>query len=207
MTTPIFVIIVFGIYVFIIWQLRGRKGRGGEKIVSRKLHKLDPLRYKILNDIMLPSRGNSTSTQIDHIIISNYGIFCIETKSLKGWIYGSANQEYWTQVIFRYKGRFYNPLRQNFAHTKAIEDLLGKPRLKKTIVSLVVFTKADKLKISGTDSVGYLRDIVRKIESYIESVFSDAERDEIYNLLATSNILYKETRKLHIKEVRDLKKY
>lgn len=207
MTTPIFIIIVFGIYVFIIWKLRGRKGRGGEKVVSRKLNKLDPLRYKILNDIMLPSRGNSTSTQIDHIIISNYGIFCIETKSLKGWIFGSANQEYWTQVLFRYKGRFYNPLRQNFAHTKAVEDLLGAPRLKKSIVSLVVFTKADKLKISGTDSVGYARDIVKKIESYIEPVFSDAERDEIYNLLATSNILDTETRKLHIKEVRDLKKY
>jgi hypothetical protein len=207
MTTLIFIIIVLGLYVFIIGKLSGRRGRRGERAVSRKLLKLDPLKYKILDDIMLPSRGNSTSTQIDHIIISNYGIFCIETKSLTGWIFGSANQEYWTQVIFRYKGRFYNPLRQNFAHTKAIQDLLGTWRLKKPIVSLVVFTKANKLKISGTDSVGYVHDIERKIKSYGEPVFSDAERDEIYNLLLTSNILDKETRELHIREVRDFKKY
>lgn len=207
MTPFIFIIFVFGIYVFILWKLGVRRGRGDEKFVSRKLLKLDPSRYKILDDVMLPSRGNSTSTQIDHIVISNHGIFCVETKSLKGWIFGSAHQEYWTQVIFRYKGRFYNPLRQNFAHTKAIENLLGKPRLKKPIVSLVIFTRANKLKISGTDSVGYVHDIVRKIESYIEPVFSDTERDEIYDLLATSNILDKVTRKSHIREVRYLKKY
>ena len=202
----IFVIIIFGLYVFIKLNSSGR-GRRGENFVSGKLNRLDPSRYKILNDIMLPSRGNSTSTQIDQIVISNYGIFCIETKSLKGWIFGNANQEYWTQVIFRYKGRFYNPLRQNYAHTKAIEELLGSYRLKKTIVSLVVFTRADKLKISGTNSVVYARDIVRKIESYTLPVVSNAERDLIYNLLTDSNILDRETRKLHVSEVRALKKY
>jgi hypothetical protein len=205
MTVLIFEIIIFGVFLFFA-KLLVRRGRSGENFVSRKLHNLDPLRYKILNDVMLPSRGNTVTTQIDHIVISNYGIFCIETKSLKGWIFGSGNQEYWTQVIFRYKGRFYNPLRQNFAHTKAIEDLLGAAYLKKSIISLVAFHGADKLKISGTNSVGYARDIVRKIESYVEPVFSDAERDEIYNLLVTSNVLDKAARKSHIREVRNLKK-
>jgi hypothetical protein len=206
MTILILIIIVFGIFAFITSKLPDWKGRSGENFVSGKLDRLDPLKYKILNDIMLPSRGNSTSTQIDHIIISNYGIFCIETKSHKGWIFGSANQEYWTQVIFRYKGRFYNPLRQNYAHTRAIEDLLGTSRLKKKIVSLVIFTHADKLKVSGTDSVGYAHDILRKIESHYESIFSDSERDEIFDLLATSNILDNKTRQLHVREVRELKR-
>ena len=180
-------------------------GRNGEKYVSEKLYKLDPTHYKIHNDIMLLSKGNSVATQIDHIVVSNYGIFCIETKAYKGWIFGNANQDQWTQVIFRYKGRFYNPLRQNFAHISAIKDLLGAQRLKKPVVSLIVFSVADKLKISGTDSVGYARDIVRKIGSYTEPVFSDAERDEIYNLIAAANIINKEARNLHIREVRNLK--
>lgn len=202
-----FAIIAICIAVFIKWKLPVWIGRSGEKFVSKKLHTLDPARYKILNDVMLPSRGNSVATQIDHIVISNYGIFCVETKAYKGWIFGNANQEQWMQVIYRYKERFYNPLRQNFAHIKAIEDLLGPQRLKKPIVSLVAFPDADKLKISGTDSVGHAHDVVRKIESYTELIFSDAERDEIYNLLTTANIIDKEARKLHNREVRDLKRY
>jgi hypothetical protein len=205
--TLVLLIIVFGIFVFIKRKSSVGKGGRAENFVSRNLLQLDPLRYKVLNNIMLPSNGKSATTQIDHIVISNHGIFCIETKSHKGWIFGNAYQESWTQVIYRYKGRFYNPLWQNYAHTKAIEDLLGTSRLKRTVVSLVAFPFADKLKVSGTDSVGWVPHIVRRIESHIEAVFSDAERDEIYNLLAASNISDEESRKLHIRTVRDLKKY
>jgi hypothetical protein len=188
------------------------RGRVGEHFVTRKLrvfdepdYKLDLIHYKILTDLLLPSRGNTSETQIDQVVVSNYGIFCIETKAYQGWIFGNANQEYWTQVIFRYKKRFYNPLRQNFAHVKAIEDLLGPQRLKAPIVSLVAFPYADKLKISGTDSVGYTRDIVRKIETYTNIVYVDAERDKIFELLKNANIVDKEVRNLHNKKVRELK--
>lgn len=201
-----FVIFAVCIAIFIEWKLPSWIGRRVEMLVSRKLHKLNPAHYRIINDLMLPSNGNSATTQIDHVVVSNYGIFCIETKAYKGWIFGNAHQNQWTQVIYRYKQRFYNPLRQNFAHLKAIEHLLGW-RLKKPVVSLVVFPVADKLKISGTDSVGYVRDVLRKIASYTEQAFSDSERDEIYNLLVAANIVDKEARKLHNREVRELKRH
>jgi len=155
-------IVVLGIAIFVKWKMPVWIGRLGERFVSRKLHKLSQTHYRVLNNLMLPSQGNSSATQIDHVVVSNYGIFCIETKAYKGWIFGSANQEFWTQVIYRYKERFYNPLRQNFAHSKAIESLLGSERLKASIISLVAFPNAGKLKISGTDSVGYTRDVVKK---------------------------------------------
>lgn len=207
MSFLIFITIIFlGIAIFIKWKLPVWIGRSGEKFVSRKLHQLDPAHYVVLNDLMLPSNGNSSATQIDHLVVSNFGIFCIETKSYKGWIFGNANQEFWTQVIYRFKDRFYNPLRQNFAHIKAVENLLGPQRLKSPIVSLVAFPDADKLKITGTDFVGYTRDVVRKIESYTATLYSDSERDEIFNLLASANIVDKNLRKLHNKEVRELKR-
>jgi len=181
------------------------KGLIGEKFVSRKLFKLDPTHYKVLDDLLLPSSGNLNATQIDHVVVSNYGIFCIETKSYKGWIFGNANQEYWTQVIYRHKERFYNPLRQNYAHVKAIEELVKSKYPKTQILSFVVFPNAGKLKISGTDSVGYTRDIIRKIEDHKAQIFTDAERDEVYNILANANIQDKGLRKLHNKGVRDLK--
>ena len=86
-TLWLFAIVAVCVALFIKWKLPVWIGRSGEKFVSRKLHTLDQTHYKILNDVMLPSRGNSVTTQIDHIVISNYGIFCIETKAYKGWIF------------------------------------------------------------------------------------------------------------------------
>ena len=181
------------------------KGRIGEKFVSKKLFKLDPAHYKFLDDLLLPSSGNLNATQIDHVVVSNYGIFCIETKSYKGWIFGNAYDKYWTQVIYKHKERFYNPLWQNYAHTKAIEELIKSKYPKAQILSLVVFLDAGKLEISGTDSVGNTRDIIRKIEDHKVQIFTDAERDEVYNILVNANIQDKELRKLHNKGVRELK--
>lgn len=76
----------------------------------------------MLKDLTLPSRGGTT--QIDHVVVSRFGIFVIETKNMKGWIYGSADQAQWTQVIYRHKSKFQNPIRQNYKHVKAIQELL-----------------------------------------------------------------------------------
>ncbi len=154
---------------------------------------------------MLPSGGNSAATQIDHILISNFGIFCIETKAYQGWIFGNANQDQWTQVIYHYKKRFYNPLRQNYAHIKAIENLLGSQKIKRPIVSLVAFPDAGRIKVSGTDSVGYGKDVINKIRGYIDLVYTDNERDEIVSLLIQNNIIDKVARKIHNKEVLTIK--
>ena len=132
-------IAVLSVFIYIQWKLPDWKGQIGEIGVSRKLSDLSPEHYIILNDIMVVSGGNTYATQIDHIVVSNYGIFCIETKAYKGWIFGGAKQKYWTQVIYRYKNKFLNPLHQNFAHIKAIEGLLGS-HLKAPIVSIIAFT-------------------------------------------------------------------
>ncbi len=88
-----------------------------------------------MRDVTLPTSDGTT--QIDHIIVSIYGIFVIETKNMKGWIFGSENQATWTQKIYKHTNKFQNPLRQNYKHTKALETLL---RIKPSkIHSVVVF--------------------------------------------------------------------
>lgn len=180
-------------------------GRLGENFVKNKLNKLDTAHYRILNDLMLPSNGNLSLTQIDHVVVSNYGIFCIETKSYRGWIFGNVNDEYWTQVIYRHKERFYNPMRQNYGHMKAIEGVLASKYKKVRLLSFIAFPDAGKLQITGTDSVGYARDIMAKIQTYQTQVFNDVERDEIFNILLNANIQDKAFRALHDKNVRELK--
>ncbi|WP_201591924.1 NERD domain-containing protein [Psychrobacter fozii] len=102
------------------------KGFLGETIINVAMWlKLEKNVYHRLNGITLP-RANGGSTQIDHIIVSVYGIFVIETKNYKGWIYGSEKQKQWTQAFPNgSKFKFQNPLRQNYLHIKTLADLLG----------------------------------------------------------------------------------
>ncbi|MBF2720431.1 NERD domain-containing protein [Psychrobacter sp. NG254] len=102
------------------------KGFLGETVINVAMWlKLEKNVYHRLNGITLP-RANGGSTQIDHIIVSVYGIFVIETKNYKGWIYGSEKQKQWTQAFPNgSKFKFQNPLRQNYLHIRTLADLLG----------------------------------------------------------------------------------
>jgi hypothetical protein len=208
MTSFVFLFALFVVLSVFVEFLKSAeaKGRMGENFIAKKLKKLDPDFYIILNDVMLPSEGALSTTQIDHIVVSNYGIFVIETKAYRGWVFGGANHKYWTQIIYKNKQRFYNPLRQNFVHIKAIDLLIrDQINLKSPIVSFVAFPNANKIKISGTESIGRGRHIIEKIKNYKILVYSNEERDEIFRLIARKNITGKEARRLHKRDVKKLK--
>jgi hypothetical protein len=79
--------------------------------------------YHHFRNIILPtSRG---STEIDHLIVSPFGLFVIENKDRSGWIFGGESDRYWTAVHFERRYQFQNPLHQNFGHVKALEELLS----------------------------------------------------------------------------------
>jgi Nuclease-related domain len=93
--------------------------------------------YHLMNHITL-QLGDGT-TQIDHILVSRFGVFVIETKDYKGWIFANERQASWTQVLFNGKFKFQNPIFQNFRHVRAVQELLDflPPEV---IKSIVVFT-------------------------------------------------------------------
>ena len=93
------------------------KGKLGEARQEIRLHTLDREKYKVINNILIPNK-NKTS-QIDHLIISSYGIFVIENKNFSGNIYGSEKDKSWTQVIGKSRNTFYNPVLQ----TKLLETI------------------------------------------------------------------------------------
>lgn len=115
------------------------KGKMGEFAVAAhvKLY-LDRDSYTLLNDCTLPDEQNQT-TQIDHILLSPFGIFVIETKNYKGWIFGSQHQKTWTQKIYKKSFKFQNPLHQNYKHQKVLEAVLSDIVGPQFIHSLVVF--------------------------------------------------------------------
>jgi len=103
------------------------KGWFGEKMVHRALQQLDPVQYRVYHDLYLPHPTEAGTTQLDHVVVSPFGIFVIETKNFKGWIFGDENQRQWTQQIYRKKSRFQNPLHQNKLHVKALMQFLRLP--------------------------------------------------------------------------------
>lgn len=104
------------------------KGAMGERAVTKGLAGLDPASYHVFHDIYLARPDGQGSTQLDHVVVSPYGIFVIETKNYRGWIFGSEKQREWTQQIYRKKSRFQNPLHQNDLHVRALMQCLQLPR-------------------------------------------------------------------------------
>ena len=128
-----------------------RKGVRGERLVHNTLTSvLNDQEYKVLTDLILPVAGGTT--QIDHLVLSRFGIFVIETKNMSGWIFGSADQTNWMQVQKRSKRQFQNPLRQNYAHVKAVQEIL-KVDLK-ALHNFVVFTGTAEPKTAMPGSLG-----------------------------------------------------
>ncbi|MFA5667770.1 MAG: nuclease-related domain-containing protein [Balneolaceae bacterium] len=91
----------------------------------------------LLNNITL-EYGDGT-TQIDHILITQNGILVIETKHYSGWLFANEKQKRWTQVIYKVKTRFQNPILQNRMHVRAVQKLLDFIP-DEQIQGLVVFT-------------------------------------------------------------------
>jgi len=174
------------------------KGEAGEMVVSYFLNKLDRSKYFVINDIIL--KLNDRTTQIDHIVVSCYGIFVIETKNWKGSIYGGSKRDYIFQYLGGVKYTHLNPFKQNIGHIKFLRDVLSNYNDLK-FVSIVAFGGYSKRKINGDTSIK-ISEIVDTIEGYKEGVISEIDRDLIYtklNRLKMEGEGYKEE---HIENVR-----
>ncbi|WP_341876933.1 NERD domain-containing protein [Defluviitalea saccharophila] len=153
-----------------------------------------------MNNIMLHT--GSRTTQIDHIVVSNYGIFVIETKNYKGWIIGNEFDDYWTQIIFKRKEKLYNPIKQNFGHIQALKSVLNEFG-DVNYISIVAFTTKADLKVTANTDVVYTVNLLKTIRKYCNEIISDSVKEQIYNKLLSLNIDNKENRKEHIHAIRN----
>jgi len=133
------------------------KGVLGEFLVNFLLKKFLPQdKYTLIKNVTLPT--DDGTTQIDHIVVSQFGVFVIETKNMKGWIFGNAKQKKWTQKIFKYSGKFQNPLHQNYKHTQTLASCLEIPH--ELIYSVIVFIGDSTFKTDMPENVTYARGCV-----------------------------------------------
>ena len=99
------------------------RGWFGEKKTTFSMWlSLDKHVYRRFHDVIIPSKKGTT--QIDHLLVSPYGLFIVETKNKKGWIFGSGDQPKWTQSVYGRKYSFQNQLRQTFRQKKVLSEYL-----------------------------------------------------------------------------------
>ena len=177
------------------------KGWLGEFLVHHVLVMcLDRNVYRVVSNIMLPTEDGTT--QIDHIVVSRYGIFVIETKNYKGWIFGSEDQAQWTQKIFRMTNRFQNPLRQNYKHIKTISELTGIPE--SYFRTAVVFLGDATFKTDMPASVMYPSGLVRYIRAQQEAIIQDMQVSEIIAVISEwAGTLSGQVRRTHVSRLRE----
>lgn len=189
-------------------------GRIGEAEVRQVLSRL-PAEYKVLNDVVLKTK--SGTTQIDHIVVSKFGVFAIETKNYRGQIYGDDDRQEWKQIIvtevtyrrkwwkeYTYvtKNMLYNPVKQCLGHAYEIKRLCPEVTYLQ-VKPIVVFTgRADLSGVRSQYDVIDISYLLSLIESYQDIKISDASVKLIYNRLVECNVRDTVSDKEHIKNVR-----
>jgi len=154
----------------------------GEALVDWKLESLQRKykEYHPFSNIILKTPDGTT--QIDHILISRHGIFVIETKDYKGWIFGDEHQKRWTQSLLgpgysSVKYHFQNPIHQNYKHVKAVQDFLGVNQ--KAVFNVVVFVGTAEFKTDMPPNVMGQYALSPYIRSHKEVFFSDEKVVEL----------------------------
>lgn len=120
-----------------------RKGELGEYKINIQLDQF-PKNYMHHSDLFIKNEKSSTGySQIDHVIITPYRIFVIETKNYQGTIYGGKDRKTW---LINGKFKMMNPLLQNYGHIQAIKNIIDE-KYHEHFISMVSFTKRCTLKI------------------------------------------------------------
>ena len=134
--------------------------------------------YRRFHDVILPT--NNGTTQIDHLLVSPFGVFIVETKNLKGWIFGSDQQAKWTQSLYGKNYSFQNPIRQTFRQKKVLSEYLN---LNESSIHTVIYFVGDcKFKTNMPHNV-IRSGLSSYIKQYNNRILSSEEMEQIINKL------------------------
>lgn len=172
------------------------RGFMGEFWVKLELSKLPKEQYIILNDIMI--KDERGTHQIDHLVLSEFGIFVIEMKNYCGLIKGKEYDNKWCQYLGKAKNYFINPIHQNYGHIKSLSNLLNLDD--KYFISIICFSNQAKIDIKSNSivtQVDYLKNEILKFKELL----ADKNVKELSNIIMTNNIKDKSLRKQHVKDI------
>ncbi len=142
-----------------------KAGRAGEYIVDIFLKELVKEDEYLLTNLLIPV-GKNNETEIDAVIISRKGIFCIEVKNWIGYVSGSDEDEKWLQ---QYDDPYMpnktpkNPVKQNENHCRALKRLLNN---RFDIFNVVIFLKLEYRNGIDSDHVYTLKEFIKDYRQF-----------------------------------------
>lgn len=174
-----------------------------------------PANHKYLSDLMLENnRSRSEFSQVDHILLTPYGIFVIETKNYTGEIMGAKSDKQWT---VNKKHKMMNPFHQNYGHVQTIRTILQLPYTN-SIYSLISFTKRaifrvdpELRKIQSNNLCVYDVELTEFINRKIHitkltnstPIFTDEQIETMFQALLNANIENKQIREQHVNNIKN----
>ncbi|MBL0545321.1 NERD domain-containing protein [Aeromonas jandaei] len=175
------------------------KGMIGEAFINLGIRLfLDQREYHLLKNVTLPTPEGST--QIDHVLVSRFGLFVIETKNIKGWIFGNPAHKSWTQQLFRRRHSFQNPLRQNYLHIMALKSLLG--LADHQLHSIIYFIGDCTFKTPMPDNV-MNRGLIRYIKGKTTPVLTPVEVTRVIDTIQRGRLAANwQTHKQHVAQLK-----
>lgn len=194
-------------------QIATRKGELGEYKIDIQLDQL-PKNCRYLSDLLIKNpKAKSGYSQIDHVILTPYGIFAIETKNYQGIIYGGKDRKTW---LVNGKFKMMNPFVQNYGHIKALTAFIDK-KYHDLFISLVSFTKRctfkvdpDYRKIASNEILVYdieLSEFIHRKLSVLkihhnEPLLTEDDISTIYNTFAKANMTDPKVREEHTRALK-----
>lgn len=157
---------------------------------------LDKKTYHIFHNVILPSKNGTT--QIDHLVISIYGLFIVETKNKKGWIFGSPGQKNWTQTLYGEKYSFQNPLKQTYRQKIILGEFLHIDN--RCIFPIIHFTGDCNFKTELPDNVRK-HSVGSYIKGFRDEIFSNEDVYEAVNTIKSFMSQSSFTNRGHIKSL------
>ena len=159
-----------------------RAGMHGEKLVNYHLRPLLRKDEYLLANLLLPLR-NGHKTEIDCILITRKGIFCIETKNWVGHISGTDDDEYWLQQYDdpnMFDRIHKNPVKQNEGHCAVLERLLSN---RFDVDGAVIFVDLEDGLGIRSDYTYTINEFKRWYRSLKELDINDDELKQVFQLL------------------------
>lgn len=178
-----------------------RKGELGEAAVRKVLKRLNRDAYYSLHDLLLP-KANAGTAQIDHLVVSIFGVFVIETKNYNGYVYGEEQQANWTQMLGGRTFTLSNPIWQNKGHVKAVQALL-EPQANIPIIPIVVFLDQAQLKLTVDSDVVSLSQLLTTIAKYHRVVCTPEQALQIVGRIEKVCIHGRSARKRHVTAIQN----
>lgn len=191
--TVVCILLLVGVYFYAERLFKKMKenvrGRVGESVINRLLVTLNPRKYILIKGVLLPTLvGN---VEVDHVIVSTYGIFVVEALDWGGRVEGLKNDLVWRHLDSSGKELApTNPMIHNAVNMVALQELLGLGF--DDFIPILAFISAVDLDIEVDIEVANINNLIKKIKSHRNKRFTRKQVLYLVNEIRMHNIsMYK----------------